>query len=60
MSSFTRLEDGFSILKCGKSYHLNFYIQKNGETCSEYRSFESFKKAFEAYEQLRREYEQTK
>lgn len=52
---FTSLEKGFSILKCGEKFNLNYPVFKNGQEYREFKTFDSFIDALKYYEGLRHE-----
>ena len=57
--NFTRLDTGFSILKFGDHYNLNYPCFENGEEFRKFLSFESFNEALEHYQEMIKN-EQTK
>lgn len=49
--SFTPLETGFSILKYGDHYNLNYPVVENGEEMRKFLSFKTFDEAFNYYKE---------
>lgn len=51
-ANFVSLDTGFSILKCGDHYNLNYPVIENGEEFRKFLSFDSFNEALKHYQEM--------
>lgn len=55
MNDFTSLEKGFSILKCGDHFNLNYPVFKDGQEYREFKPFDTFQEALSFYQEMNNE-----
>lgn len=56
MADFTKLSTGFSIIKYGDHYNLNYPVIENGEEMRKFYSFKTFEEAFNHYQEMQNEH----